>query len=78
MVDEFGRRKYPCWKCGATFLHKNNLGRHRKKCEGNFHLSCPLCGQLFHRRDRYKEHLQKKHYMEDEFMLRGRVPPSTN
>ncbi|KAL8575155.1 hypothetical protein ACOMHN_055148 [Nucella lapillus] len=71
VLDELGRPKHVCWKCGATFLHKNNLGRHRKKCEGNFHLSCPLCGQLFHRRDRYKEHLQKRHNALDSFMLRG-------
>ena len=37
------------------------MTRHRRRCEGSYHLSCELCGQRFHRRDRYNTHLQIKH-----------------
>ena len=37
------------------------MTRHRRRCEGSYHLSCELCGQRFHRRDRYNTHLQLKH-----------------
>ncbi|KAL8579076.1 hypothetical protein ACOMHN_036015 [Nucella lapillus] len=60
--------RFMCVRCGRSFVHRTNLCRHRKKCEGNFHLSCPECGQLFHRRDRYKEHLEKKHSRLDCFV----------
>ena len=35
--------------------------RHRRKCEGTFHLQCQLCGQQFSRRDYYNTHVRTKH-----------------
>ena len=43
------------------FNYSKNMIRHRRKCEGNFHLQCPVCGQGFSRRDHYNLHVAK-HY----------------
>ncbi|XP_076460742.1 uncharacterized protein LOC143293577 isoform X34 [Babylonia areolata] len=57
---------FPCMYCGKRFVHQPSLIRHRRKCEGNYYLSCPHCDRRFHRRDRYQEHLQSKHGKFDE------------
>ena len=48
-----------CRNCGKLFTFAYNMIRHRRKCEGNFHLRCPACGQGFNRRDKYSLHLLK-------------------
>ncbi|KAL8579074.1 hypothetical protein ACOMHN_036013 [Nucella lapillus] len=63
-----------CRNCGKTFTYSQNMLRHRRKCEGTFHLECALCGQLFNRKDYYNTHCSTKHGM----MTGGRgsvVPP---
>ena len=50
-----------CRNCGKMFTFAYNMIRHRRKCEGNFHLQCPVCGQGFSRRDHYNLHVAK-HY----------------
>lgn len=60
-----GPRDYVCQYCGKSFVHQPSLIRHRRKCEGNFYLSCELCGKPFHRRDSYQRHLKHMHNMED-------------
>ncbi|KAL8579081.1 hypothetical protein ACOMHN_036020 [Nucella lapillus] len=64
-----GRPIYTCRTCQKTFLHQCNLFRHRKKCEGDYHLACHLCGKRFYRRDYYQEHLAIKHNTVD--VLKG-------
>eukprot|EP00916_Digyalum_oweni_P019573 GHVL01032586.1.p1 GENE.GHVL01032586.1~~GHVL01032586.1.p1 ORF type:complete len:169 (+),score=13.21 GHVL01032586.1:107-613(+) len=56
-----GEKRFRCPKCGAAYAQSGSLGRHRRKCEGFFALVCKFCGQLFHRKDRYREHLLSKH-----------------
>ncbi|KAK7481233.1 hypothetical protein BaRGS_00027493 [Batillaria attramentaria] len=65
-----GSRIYACKTCGKVFLHQCNLIRHRKKCEGDFYLGCPMCSQRFYRRDRLQEHLASKHQAVD--TMKGR------
>ncbi|KAK7481285.1 hypothetical protein BaRGS_00027545 [Batillaria attramentaria] len=60
------QRTYTCRTCSKVFVHLCSLSRHRKKCEGNFHLSCHLCGMKFYRRDHYRNHLADKHQAVDE------------
>ena len=55
------RPTYTCRTCSKVFLHQCNLLRHRKKCEGDYHLECHLCGKQFYRRDYYQDHLATKH-----------------
>ena len=59
--DEEGRLRYACRNCGMAYVHMPNLRRHRKKCEGHYHLQCHLCQQRFYRRDLYQDHLIMKH-----------------
>ncbi|KAL8575158.1 hypothetical protein ACOMHN_055151 [Nucella lapillus] len=61
MMDTDGREKFACQKCGKLFLYQCNLLRHRKQCEGDFHLHCPYCERKFYRRDKYQYHLMVKH-----------------
>lgn len=56
-----GEKRFRCAKCGAAYAQSGSLGRHRRKCEGLFVLACKFCGQMFHRKDRYREHLLSKH-----------------
>ncbi|XP_076460751.1 uncharacterized protein LOC143293581 [Babylonia areolata] len=37
------------------------MTRHRRQCEGTYHLSCPICQHKFYRRDYYNAHLESKH-----------------
>ena len=55
------RRLMTCRNCNKVFLNRCSLQRHRKKCEGDFHLACHLCDQRFYRRDLYRDHLASKH-----------------
>ncbi|XP_076460740.1 uncharacterized protein LOC143293577 isoform X32 [Babylonia areolata] len=48
-----------CRNCGKTFTYAYNMVRHRRKCEGVFHLRCPVCGEGFNRKDKYNLHLAK-------------------
>ncbi|KAL8575153.1 hypothetical protein ACOMHN_055146 [Nucella lapillus] len=48
-----------CRNCGRTFTQPYNMVRHRRKCEGKFHLQCPYCGRGFYRRDKFNIHLLK-------------------
>ncbi|KAK7481239.1 hypothetical protein BaRGS_00027499 [Batillaria attramentaria] len=54
-------KRYPCQKCGATFAQSGTLGRHRRKCEGRFELSCLFCDMKFYRKDMHREHMLSKH-----------------
>nr|KAG5695232.1 hypothetical protein BaRGS_008060 [Batillaria attramentaria] len=70
------RETFTCRTCNKVFLHQCNLLRHRKKCEGDFHLTCQVCGMMFYRRDVYQNHLADKHHILDEFKgSRRRVLP---
>ncbi|PVD29681.1 hypothetical protein C0Q70_08936 [Pomacea canaliculata] len=48
-----------CPVCGKAFTKSFNMIRHRRKCEGRFHLQCPHCGRKFYRRDKYNIHLAR-------------------
>lgn len=62
MQRKFLRPKtYFCEKCHQSFGYLGNLSRHRKACEGNFHLKCPRCDKTFYRQDVLKIHMQNKH-----------------
>ena len=56
-----GSKRFRCPKCGAGYAQSGSLGRHRRKCEGLFALVCKFCSHVFHRKDRYREHLLSKH-----------------
>jgi uncharacterized C2H2 Zn-finger protein len=56
-----GPRGFGCVYCGKWFVHQPSLIRHRRQCEGNYYLSCSICGKKFHRRDRYQSHLLRAH-----------------
>ena len=60
-MDDTGREKFACQTCGKLFLHQCNLLRHRKLCEGDYHLQCHVCDKKFYRRDKYQDHLFVKH-----------------
>lgn len=59
-----------CRNCGKTFAYKQNMTRHRRKCEGACHLQCQYCGQQFNRRDYYSAHLRAKHNVVVDSVLR--------
>lgn len=59
--DVDNRAPRTCRSCGKTFAYSQNMLRHRRKCEGTFHLSCIVCGQLFSRSDYYNAHMRSKH-----------------
>ncbi|XP_025094194.1 zinc finger protein 436-like [Pomacea canaliculata] len=46
-----------CRNCGKTYRQSHNMLRHRRQCEGTFHLQCAACGKRFFRRDSYMDHL---------------------
>ena len=48
-----------CRNCGKMFAYADNMVRHRRKCEGVFHLQCPVCGKGFNRRDYFNLHVAK-------------------
>lgn len=54
-------KQFVCTKCNQSFGYLGNLSRHRKACEGNFHLKCPYCAKGFYRQDVLKIHLLSKH-----------------
>ncbi|KAL8575152.1 hypothetical protein ACOMHN_055145 [Nucella lapillus] len=53
-------RRLECRNCGKLFRYSRNMVRHRRRCEGNFHLQCPLCGLGFNRRDYFNLHIAKQ------------------
>ena len=55
-----------CRNCGKTFAYSFNMVRHRRQCEGKYHLQCPACDRQFHRRDLYADHLRAVHGLQDE------------
>lgn len=57
--------RFRCSACGQVVSHRNNVSRHRRKCQRVHHLQCPLCGKPFYRRDVYQKHLRTVHRMED-------------
>ncbi|KAL8579069.1 hypothetical protein ACOMHN_036008 [Nucella lapillus] len=60
MREERQRRNvYQCRNCGKRFPYVQSMTRHRRQCEGAFHLSCPYCQKRFHRRDYYNDHLSR-------------------
>ncbi|KAL8579079.1 hypothetical protein ACOMHN_036018 [Nucella lapillus] len=65
---------FMCRNCGKQYKHSATMTRHRKQCEGKYHLSCPVCGRPFHRRDRYQEHLLKMHQLHDTTEAKYRKP----
>ncbi|KAL8579071.1 hypothetical protein ACOMHN_036010 [Nucella lapillus] len=52
---------YTCPQCGTVVTHRNNISRHRRKCERKCHLKCEDCGKEFYRRDNYQDHLWNRH-----------------
>ncbi|KAK7481199.1 hypothetical protein BaRGS_00027459 [Batillaria attramentaria] len=60
---------YPCRNCHKVFHYHYSMARHRRQCEGAYHLTCHVCGLMFHRRDRYNTHLRVRH---------NTVPPSVS
>ena len=61
VTDSDGREKFVCQTCGKLFLHQCNARRHRKQCQGDFHLQCHMCDKKFYRRDKYQYHLLTQH-----------------
>lgn len=57
--------RFRCRACGQVVSHRNNVSRHRRKCQRVHHLQCPLCGKPFYRRDVYQRHLRTVHGLED-------------
>ncbi|KAK7481229.1 hypothetical protein BaRGS_00027489 [Batillaria attramentaria] len=58
--------RHACRNCGKTFAYSYNMVRHRRQCEGTFHLVCGVCGKKFHRRDVYAVHLNTVHGLQDD------------
>ncbi|KAK7481228.1 hypothetical protein BaRGS_00027488 [Batillaria attramentaria] len=58
--------RYLCRNCGKIFSYNDNMVRHRRQCEGTFHLKCHVCGRQFHRRDLYASHLAVAHGIMDD------------
>ncbi|KAL8579073.1 hypothetical protein ACOMHN_036012 [Nucella lapillus] len=54
-----------CRNCGKMFAYSFNMVRHRRQCEGRYHLQCAVCGRQFHRRDLYADHLKMAHGLQD-------------
>ncbi|XP_076460744.1 uncharacterized protein LOC143293577 isoform X36 [Babylonia areolata] len=52
---------YTCPQCGTVVTHRNNISRHRRKCQRKCHLKCEECGKEFYRRDNYQDHLWNRH-----------------
>ncbi|KAL8579083.1 hypothetical protein ACOMHN_036022 [Nucella lapillus] len=71
-----GEKRFQCLKCGATYAQSGSLGRHRRKCEGLFSLECRFCEQVFHRKDRFREHLLFKHDFVDPTLVNRRTAAS--
>ncbi|KAL8579072.1 hypothetical protein ACOMHN_036011 [Nucella lapillus] len=57
--------KFRCVSCGQVVSHRNNVSRHRRKCQGMRHLQCGVCGKEFYRRDLYQGHLWTAHHLQD-------------
>ena len=55
-----------CRNCGKVFAYAFNMIRHRRNCEGQYHLQCVACGKLFYRRDVYAAHLRTIHGLRDD------------
>ena len=51
-----------CELCSTPFTLRNNLTRHKWKCEGTRQIACPDCGKKFYRRDNLTEHRMKWHF----------------
>jgi uncharacterized Zn-finger protein len=66
--------RFPCPHCFKSFVHKSNLRRHKKQCEGQYHLECQYCRQLFYRRDLYQDHLLNRHGIMD--AMKGKLANS--
>lgn len=64
-VEQAPEKPYKCPKCGMRYAQTCSLGRHRKKCEGRSGLACIFCGRVFHRKDKYREHLLARHQYVD-------------
>ncbi|KAK7481203.1 hypothetical protein BaRGS_00027463 [Batillaria attramentaria] len=62
-----------CRNCGKVFAQACSMSRHRRQCEGSFHLQCPFCDKKFGRRDYYAAHLWKEHNATDKQPCRGRT-----
>lgn len=54
-----------CRNCGKQFRFSSGLVRHRRGCERQCHLPCPLCDRRFYRRDHYQYHLARAHNARD-------------
>lgn len=50
-----------CRRCGRQYQQNCSLLRHRRNCEGRFHLECPVCNRKFYRRDVFKNHMKIHH-----------------
>ncbi|XP_076460714.1 uncharacterized protein LOC143293577 isoform X9 [Babylonia areolata] len=64
-VAEGQVEKFRCLSCGQVVSHRNNVSRHRRKCQGIGHLQCAMCGKAFYRRDLYQGHLWTAHHLQD-------------
>ncbi|KAK7481234.1 hypothetical protein BaRGS_00027494 [Batillaria attramentaria] len=63
--DERLGDRHVCRNCGKTYAHGHSMLRHRRHCEGTYHLKCDACGRLFHRRDLFSDHLKVVHGIQD-------------
>ncbi|KAK7481238.1 hypothetical protein BaRGS_00027498 [Batillaria attramentaria] len=69
-------KPFLCPSCGATYFHRGSLGSHRRKCEGTLRLHCSFCSHVFHRKDKLRDHLLRKHkYVDKELGPPGYTLP---
>ncbi|KAK7481197.1 hypothetical protein BaRGS_00027457 [Batillaria attramentaria] len=54
-------KPHVCARCGRQYAHARGLIRHRKQCEGRYDITCLVCGKMFTRTDKYKQHMNNKH-----------------
>ncbi|KAK7481235.1 hypothetical protein BaRGS_00027495 [Batillaria attramentaria] len=70
-------KRHVCRNCGKGFTQDYNMIRHRRQCEGSFHLECSFCGKKFSRRDYYAAHLWKQHDARDTYSAHRESWPDT-
>ncbi|CAL6086486.1 C2H2 type domain-containing protein [Hexamita inflata] len=54
-------KEFQCEVCGARFKQRYHLTRHMNTHLERVDVVCDFCGQVFHRLDRYNQHIKRVH-----------------
>lgn len=57
---DFGKERFPCTECSASFSRKNSLKRHLYTHNRVRPYNCNFCRRAFYRADIYHRHLKSK------------------